>query len=384
MESTVSVTYEYAPREQTHDCSPGEYNFYVYGAQGGQAYLGGNVSAIGGLGAYVYGKIHVSEPTTFTLIVGGKGNSAVNGEASGGYPNGGKAGKDNGIFEQNDDGSGAGGGSSTVKIGITNLIIAGAGSGGAGEAKGAPGGEINYLYCTDGANNVFKKINPTTDGHGNSNGYGSDGKNSASIPGSGGGGGHYGGANSNGTAVSNHYKSVACSGSSYINSQYFKNYSSMRGIRSGNGQIEITTVYQCPQECADCSSSTNCTKCYEGYQLLGSSCVITCPSHYFNLNNECVECDDSCAECHGDINSCTACSSDKFLYNHRCFDKCPDNAYTSEGQCFDCDSSCKTCDSASTCTSCHNGYILENGKCLSRTPEHVPVWHNNCQDWFFI
>jgi hypothetical protein len=43
----------------------------------------------------------------------------------------------------------------------------------------------------------------------------------------------------------------------------------------------------CIPQCLQCSSSSDCSKCVNGFVFNGSSCVNTCPDGYFKTATEC-------------------------------------------------------------------------------------------------
>ena len=57
----------------------------------------------------------------------------------------------------------------------------------------------------------------------------------------------------------------------------------------GLGDVDPPTI--------DCSSTTNCTTCENGYYLFEGMCEANCPTGYYGSNKECVKCMANCAEC---------------------------------------------------------------------------------------
>ena len=139
--------FTYKGSEETYTVH-GTYKFELWGAQGGGGYDDSDLSSEGGKGAYVYGEASFLSEETLTIKVGGQGNSSEQGPNSGGWPDGGSSGKDEeSLFETDYDASGGGGGSTSLYLGNTKLLIAGAGSGGALDMNGCPGGGFGRHYC---------------------------------------------------------------------------------------------------------------------------------------------------------------------------------------------------------------------------------------------
>ena len=326
-QSVKTVTYENQTfnggDEETILLKPGDYTFYVYGSQGGDAYRNGEHTTsegIGGKGAFVKGDYHITTTTSIKVIVGVAGSRGYPGPNPGGFPDGGSGGEDTGdnLFSSDKDASGGGGGSSQILKGSTKLIVAAGGSGAAGTMDGCPGGGYNTVYCSTNSNTCVSKnptatqsygVEPTYSGtFGVVGGQGGNGIDSAYTPGSGGGGGYYGGRNTNQDSITDYFQSVACSGSSYYNLTYIKNQSVLSGYQSGNGFIKIQANYLCMEECSDCQSSVSCTKCSGQKGLLNGRCVDKCPTGQTIYNNICEKCTNNCSECSiNDLNNCTKC-----------------------------------------------------------------------------
>ncbi|KRX07488.1 Insulin-like growth factor binding protein, N-terminal [Pseudocohnilembus persalinus] len=79
----------------------------------------------------------------------------------------------------------------------------------------------------------------------------------------------------------------------------------------------------CTTGCYTCTDSSTCTECIPGYYLSGSSCLLTCPSGYYDNPdpyNSCDPCDTICNTC--DYTApleCTSCNAGYFLYNNYCY-----------------------------------------------------------------
>ena len=381
----------------------GEYMFKVYGAQGGNGYYLGKVKSSGGKGAFINGQCHFSSKKTLKIMVGGQGASGKAGPNSGGWPNGGSSGEDTGPTHWG-DASGGGGSASSVYVGDEKLLIAGGGAGGVWKMNGCGGGGFNTHFCP-GDGKFCTEVQETE--HGDPNGYGGTGKSYFTVPGSGGGGGNYGGNASGDHCNVNPEKAMACSGSSFFNPNYFTVFKPTVEVdqNEGNGFISIIPIYECKSECADCNSSTTCISCPNGKYLYNGNCIDQCEESFYIDNGECRKCPDSCDtctsrnqctkckpgyflkdgtcqqcsskcdECSGSADQCTACKDGYNLYNSTCQAQCPVGTYeTNISTCAQCSSNCLSCSgSPDYCTSCKDGYYLPiDGHCQIITPMYTP------------
>jgi len=155
------------------------------------------------------------------------------------------------------------------------------------------------------------------------------------------------------------------------------------------------------QTCPANSQSTGSTCiCIQGYNLVGSSCVPTCPlantywngqtcvcnTNYYLMGGTCLpcdpnsvynitqgicicnpgywgssllcsRCDSSCATCSGpSSNQCSSCISPKTLNNGVCSQGCQSGYFMNNGQCTACLANCAVCSSTLVCTTCATGY----------------------------
>lgn len=191
-------------KEHELTLSAGRYKIECFGAQGGSASYKNENTNQGGKGAYVYDTINIcGNGTIFYLFVGGKGEQYPKGEHdfpgynAGGFNGGGNSGHESGSGLG--DCSGGGGGATdirTIRDDINSrIIVAAGGSGGVGEHDGAPGGDIKGKYYPQ--NYVLANSTETDNINGNADGKGGNGKDSSTIPRSGGGGGWRGGVSTN-------------------------------------------------------------------------------------------------------------------------------------------------------------------------------------------
>ncbi|KAL4511685.1 hypothetical protein ABPG72_012530 [Tetrahymena utriculariae] len=159
---------------------------------------------------------------------------------------------------------------------------------------------------------------------------------------------------------------------------------------------------QCDSSCLSCfGEAKQCTSCNNGYYPLITtkpqtifSCLLTCPSNYLLVNNQCQICDLSCSSCQGLTNICTACSSGYYpLYTSQssttfqCYSVCPDGYFLKNNQCLKCDISCSTCIfDFKSCISCNSNYYplstqtqANNFQCYYPCPNGFQLKQNICQ-----
>lgn len=73
----------------------------------------------------------------------------------------------------------------------------------------------------------------------------------------------------------------------------------------------LVVCSSCDQTTSFCSAcvvnATTCTACVSGYVLYGTTCIVACPSGYYNKSSVCSVCRMPCLECIGMEYNCTAC-----------------------------------------------------------------------------
>lgn len=374
----------------------GQYTVQCYGGEGGSSYSGSNLKSIGGRGAYVKGTINITGTgRTLYAFVGGKSPSTARGLNVGGYNGGGNSGYDKGgVYSEGNDGSGGGGGASDLRYTDTNpdhrIIVAAGGSGASNDCDGAPGGTINgYIY--NGSNTFCYASDLVNQNVGVKSGYGEDGDEANSYPGSGGGAGWRGGKTTgiHGYFESSSWKGVANSGSSYIsgyggctvNNLTFTNAEMIKGNRAGDGQIIINIDFLCSGNCSSCTSSTKCVKCFSGYFLHLNKCVDSCPPPYYGYSGVCHRCESQCKACTSST-KCTSCNTGYYLHEGKCMKVCPRGYFASKenNKCEKCKEPCNECKtSADTCLSCTENYHLYDNKCWISCPPMTVKSGNLCE-----
>jgi leishmanolysin len=135
--------------------------------------------------------------------------------------------------------------------------------------------------------------------------------------------------------------------------------------------VEIADVcYPCDVTCAACSGTvSSCTACAAPKLLYLGTCVLSCPSGFFNDDTECLACEASCLSCSSSASHCVRCAAGKFLSGSVCVDVCPDSTYAASSICAPCDTSCLTCSGLSTsCLSCPGVNLLSGTSCVDTCP----------------
>ena len=99
----------------------------------------------------------------------------------------------------------------------------------------------------------------------------------------------------------------------------------------------VLTRQACPPNCDQCSSSSYCTRCTDGYMLNGGRCL------------KCF--DANCAQCPNQQNSCAQCFAGYMVTGGKC------------AKCLDVN--CAQCpNNTNSCTECFSGYKVSGGKCI--------------------
>ena len=140
----------------------------------------------------------------------------------------------------------------------------------------------------------------------------------------------------------------------------------------------MSLVLACNSQCATCTgpSSLQCTSCSNSSAVLfNSSCISTCPSHYYSASGTCTLCYSTCSSCSGGSSQqCTSCysgSSRPYLDSDSCVSNCASGEFLNGTVCAPCDSSCLICSGplSSQCQRCVNSsdYIFD-GTCSAACP----------------
>ncbi|KAL4473929.1 hypothetical protein ABPG74_022793 [Tetrahymena malaccensis] len=112
----------------------------------------------------------------------------------------------------------------------------------------------------------------------------------------------------------------------------------------------------CNQACKQCLDSTvnQCSSCADGYVLIQPSSCLPC-SQFLN----------DCAVCSSTTN-CLKCQN-LILYQGQCVTKCDQSKglYTYNNQCKPCQSPCIQCTSATNCILCGDGFIVSGNICVA-------------------
>lgn len=199
---------------ETKSYDIGIYEFTLNAAAGGIGCQDGLSYTFGGRGATVKALLKFTQRTEVQFIIGKKPRSVCYTYNLGGYPNGGSSGSD--WFNQ--DNSGGGGGMTAIMIDGEYILIAGGGAGGAGIFNGSHGGGFGYtLHVTK-----YGQIEDYSVLYVQNIMQGEDGGYALETPGSGGGGGWFGGKGGIGSEKTNPIVCGHGGVSGYLNiSQHF-------------------------------------------------------------------------------------------------------------------------------------------------------------------
>ncbi|EAR82805.1 glycoside hydrolase family 45 protein (macronuclear) [Tetrahymena thermophila SB210] len=206
---------------------------------------------------------------------------------------------------------------------------------------------------------------------------------------------------------SNPGQCTACTPS--LNCQECSNSSTCTTCQTGYTlQIDGSCKKPCDQSCKTCSTSqdaTQCTSCYDGYYLNGSSvgtcskcpsgctsCTsnsncLACTDNYVLISGSCEPCDCPCLSCKTDTSTCTSCIKGYILNGNTCEATCDSTCKTCSknqdatqctscnsgfyldgttvGSCVQCSQNCSSCTSKNSCQTCTNNTILVSGQCQS-------------------
>lgn len=203
---TIQKSFFYLGKPQNMIFHQGcKYTVSLWGGNGGLGFYGDD-EFHGGVGAYISAVVELKKTSNITIMVGGAGENGVVGSTKrpqGGWNGGGNAGRNaDGNSPAGKYQSGAGGGSTDIRLldplnpGTleSRLLIASGGSGAAGGFYGAPGGNIDYHFYFKTASKIEITKASKNGGYGTNDILtGGVGEDYSSTPGSGGGGGEYGG-----------------------------------------------------------------------------------------------------------------------------------------------------------------------------------------------
>ena len=154
--------------------------------------------------------------------------------------------------------------------------------------------------------------------------------------------------------------------------------------------FEMNNICQeCDSSCLECTeTSTKCMECYSGEFLMGNQCLEICPNTHHGImeSKTCEQCESPCKTCENSLTRCTSCDQSLdaiYFFRNECFEQCPiDISVQDEGECVECNSNCKTCDSlydAGHCTSCYGDNFLDyfTNTCVEECPAGLSVANSN-------
>ncbi|CAG9329958.1 unnamed protein product [Blepharisma stoltei] len=116
----------------------------------------------------------------------------------------------------------------------------------------------------------------------------------------------------------------------------------------------------CQSTCLACSSSSECTQCYQGMDLSSNgACECTGTNEVFDPTSKTCQ---------------ASCSDPSKVYDPltKSCDNCPNGKYASDGVCLPCQSNCLTCTNNNGCTECYSGMtLLSNNTCVCSDSEKI-------------
>lgn len=126
-----------------------------------------------------------------------------------------------------------------------------------------------------------------------------------------------------------------------------------------------------PTKCLACLPQTNTTSYI--YLSYNYTCVSTCPSGFYLINNKCLSCSINCKTCLNISTNCTSCPLTTYLSPNStftCVISCPDYYYANSILlvCSSCELPCSKCSNATNCLTCNVNYTFYNNTCLSNCP----------------
>jgi hypothetical protein len=137
------------------------------------------------------------------------------------------------------------------------------------------------------------------------------------------------------------------------------------GVEFKDGKCGDDEEKNCYKNCKECyGESTDpkaqkCTSCKQNFVLDGENCK--CQDHYFEKDNKCEKCLDTCKSCESKEDNCTSCNNGEYL---------------EKNECKKCHEDCNTCrkgveNDIQNCLSCNSGKYLYNYSCLEKCPENT-------------
>lgn len=150
--------------------------------------------------------------------------------------------------------------------------------------------------------------------------------------------------------------------------------------------VASNTCQNCIDNCILCSSGTACTSCDTDYEVYQSTCrkKLVCPSGTYPdyVGYVCLDCSriTNCQQC-SSSSTCTACQNGYKVRSGLCVIDClvPNcdycikqdtcdtcsSGYFSQGDsfCAQCGTGCRSCTDKSFCKSCFNCYALKDSTC---------------------
>ena len=142
--------------------------------------------------------------------------------------------------------------------------------------------------------------------------------------------------------------------------------------------MEDGQCYSCSNGCKSCTGPDSCTECEKAYNLESGYCIAKTCEEGMYLNSEtgeCLSCPSTCTTCatvmtSSETTQCITCAEGYKLdaATATCVPlNCAASEYVKGNECLPCSgslSNCVACSGENTCTLCDNGFTLQNGKCV--------------------
>lgn len=128
--------------------------------------------------------------------------------------------------------------------------------------------------------------------------------------------------------------------------------------------------HQCPTNCLDCKSGSECTLCADQTILKDGICTTGCPPKSILIDGVCKKCEiDNCFICVEDFSACAECTTKSLLFNGECVESCPQGYFSDGKKCIACEEKCLACKNSTECITCDQDTYLFKGSCLNICPE---------------
>lgn len=125
----------------------------------------------------------------------------------------------------------------------------------------------------------------------------------------------------------------------------------------------------CTNNCVQCNSSNECTKCSEDSKMINGICISNCPPKTIKIDDKCVKCEiPDCLICEASLDSCSICITPKLYQDGKCVDDCEKGYYSVGTKCLSCEEHCDLCINDNKCNACQEGFFLFKEDCVEICP----------------